>query len=247
MLPLLAPLLLTFSAFTVPDTSAWLVRLDLSSSGALEIPGKDDFHEPEGRPFDMNEPRASAFGGALRVALHTPEWRRWTAHAAVAVGERTRSWDGVVVNSLYLVVPLPDKSGATDLEARMTATAPVAEFALGTDWHPWRRHFFGLEVVLPVQLADGDLKYEVDDEEIHSGRAPSSFREAAIPRLMATYDYRLFDRIDLGFGVSLLHGDYFAETPEADIDSLGRIRLENGSNGAWIELHAGWTFGRAKP
>jgi len=65
--------------------------------------------------------------------------------------------------------------------------------------------------------------------------------------LMATYDYRLFDRIDLGLGVSVLHPDYFGKIPEADIDSVGHIRLASGSTGPWLEFHAGWTFGRSQP
>lgn len=233
-------------SFSVPDTSSWRLRLEASSSGSLGIPGKEDFHEPEGKLFDVSEPRSSASSGAIRIALHTPEWRNWNAHAAASLGSRSKTWDGVVVNALYLFTGIAS-SDATKLEARMTATAPILELATGVEYRLSRRHFFGTEIVLPIQLADGDLTYEVEGETIHSGKAPSSFREAVMPRLMATYDYRLFDRIDLGLGFSLLHGDYFDRTPEADIDNLGHIRLEHGSSGPWLEIHAGWTFGRAKP
>lgn len=244
MLPIAMAALQALASFSVPDASAWHWRLELSGSGPIEIPGAKDFHEPEGDLFEMSDPQARASGGAFRASLHTPEWHRWTAHGAVSLGERTRKWDGLAVNTLYLALGASSQE-ATELEARMTVTAPFVELAAGAEYHPWRRHFFGAEMALPIQLADGDLEYEEEGETIHSGKAPGSFREATIPRLMLTYDYRLFDRIDLGFGFSALHGDYFAETPEADIDSLGRIRLEHGSTGPWIEVHAGWTFGRA--
>lgn len=246
MFPILLPLLASLASFSVPDTSAWHWRLDLTASGPTEIPGKEDFQEPDLGLFEISEPRSSATLGAFRIALQTPERGRWSAHASVAAGERTQKWQGLVVNSLYLALDVPS-SDATKVKAMMTVNAPVMELGAGGEYHPWKRHFFGAEVVLPIQLGDGDLEYEVDGEVIHSGKAPSSFREAMTPRLMATYEYRLFDRINLGLGMSLWHGDFFAETPEADIDSLGRIRLEHGSTGAWIELHAGWTFGRGAP
>lgn len=236
-------LLHAFSSFSVPDTSAWHWRLELSSRGPLEIPGEKDFPRPDAKVMEIEDPRSSANGGGIGFSAHTPEWRRWSGYARAWLGERKQTWDGVVVDGWSLLLPVGG-DGAKKT-AGMEATLDLVELSLGAEFHPWSRHFFGLEAVMPVWQSCGDLVYEFEDETIHSGETPSSFREAMVPRLMATYDYRLFNRVDLGLGVSLLHGDYFDETPEVDIESLGHIRLENGSTGPWIELHVGWTFGRS--
>ena len=232
-------------SFSVPDTSAWHWRLVVSASGPLEIPGEEDFPRPDAKFMEIETPRSSAGGGGFQFSAHTPEWKRWTGHAGVWMGERTQTWQGVVVDGWSILMPVGGDGAKRT--ALMEATLDVVEVSVGAEYHPWKRHFFGLEVAMPVWQSLGELTYEIEDEKIHSGKMPASFREAMMPRLMATYDYRLFDRVDLGFGVSILHGDYYAKTPEADIESLGTIRLENGSTGSWFEIHIGWTFGRAAP
>lgn len=228
------------ASFSVPDPASWRVRLDLVGSSAVEIPGADDFHRPETGWFEVAESRASASQGMLRLTARTPELHRLSGLLGGAIGEASQSWS-------CLSRPWFGEYEDIEEEARMTVRFPVAELVAGVEYHPWRRHLFALEAILPLPLGSGDLEYTYAGETIHSGKAPSSFRQAVHPRLMATWDYRLLDRIDMGLGMSLLHGSYFAEVPEASIDSLGPVRLDHGDDGPWIELHLGWTFGRSAP
>jgi len=237
---ILTPILSALVAFSVPDPSAWRVRLDLVGASAMEIPGADDFHRPQGGWLDVTQARASASEGLFRLTAHTPEFHRLSGLFGAAIGQSSQSW-------VCLTRPWFGDYEDIEEEARMTVTAPMAEVVAGLEYHPWSRHFFALEGILPLPMGEGDLEYTYAEETIHSGKAPASFRQAVRPRLMATWDYRFLDRIDMGLGMSLAHGAYFAEVPEADVDSVGHLRLEHGDDGAWIELHIGWTFGRAMP
>lgn len=94
-----------------------------------------------------------------------------------------------------------------------------------------------------MQIGDGELTKTVAGAETFSGKAPSSFALSMMPRLGVVYDYRLFDRINLGIGITFFGGRQFADTPEFIEESGEPVRLDSGEDGSVISTHLGWTFG----
>ncbi|HNY32538.1 MAG TPA: hypothetical protein PKO15_16750 [Fibrobacteria bacterium] len=243
LLPFLASALASFS---VPDPSAWHYRLDCSFPGVF-IPGADDFYPGEAKFFEFDNSRAQAGGPLVKITAHTPEIKGFNFHAGVGVGEREQAWDAIMANLLIASIPGSTPEQKFDVPARMEVSYPVVELYLGTEYHLAKRHFLGLQGVAHFPLGDAELTYELEEKTITTMTAPSSFDESLAPRLMATYTYRWFDRIDVGAGVGLWQGEFFKTTPEVDIPSIGHMRLADGETGTWWEFHVGWTFGRPRP
>lgn len=243
LLPFLTALVASFS---VPDSSAWQGRV-VASVPQVGLPGARDFHPGEAKIFELDNSQARCVSPLVKATVHTPEWKRWNLHLGAGLGKRTQSWDAVMANLLVASVPGATAEQKFDVQARMDVESWVAELYAGTEFHLAKRHFLGIEGVAHFPLGDADLTYELEDKAILESKAPASFDESLATRLMATYTYRWFDRIDVGAGVGLWQADFFKTTPEVDVPTLGHMWLADGESGVWWELHIGWTFGRARP
>lgn len=220
--------------FHEADSAAWRYRVTFETNNRPSIPGGADFHAvpPADPSISGTESGAATLGRFLRLNVYMPRRGPISWFGGLALGLEEATWELDV-----------DYAAGGGYTAEMTLANNVVELSGGAEIRVARRHFLALEAAMPIALGGGELEYVVDGEKILSGDAPSSFALSMLPRLAATYDYRLFDRIDLGVGYSFLTGGYFADTPVYQDGFGDEVRLESGEESGVFSLHLGWTFG----
>lgn len=236
---ILAPLLaLSAGFFDAPDSSAWILQPEARSTGLTGLPGTDGFYTPPKGDATTNV-ATDAGGGAggmqLRLNLRTPHRRNFAGILGIGVGRFYASWDNQVTIRTAL--------GSKSYEAVLEHAATYLDLVAGVEWRPADRHALLLQLASPVQLGSGSLVYKVDGSVLYDGDAPGSFRMSAAPRVMAGYEYRLFDRIALGIDLSVVGVDGYARTPTFTAEG-GDVRTlsDKAIGNTWMELHAGWAF-----
>lgn len=180
---------------------------------------------------------AGAGGGGfqLRVNARTPRKRDFSGVFGLGIGRFSGTWDNQI--------KLQSSLGTESYEAKLEHTATYLDLVAGIEWRPTNRHAAILQLASPIQMGKGTLAYKVGGTALYDGDAPDSFRLSAFPRVMAGYEYRLFDRIAIGLDLSILGVDAYAQTPtfttdDGDVRTLSDKALGN----TWMELHLGWAF-----
>lgn len=234
MIPLLA-LAAGFLAnpFHEADSTAWRCRVTFETDMRSSIPGADDFHavDPTDTAIAGAETEAGVLGRSVRVDLYMPRRGPVSWFGGLALGFEEATWKNDV-----------DYRAGGGYVAEMTLENMVLQLIGGAELRLARRHFLALEAVLPIAIGDGDLDRKVDGTKA-SDAAPSSFGLSMLPRLAVTYDYRLFDRIDLGLGYSFVTPGYFSGTPTLRDGAGEEVDLDSGDESGVISTRLGWTFG----
>jgi hypothetical protein len=234
MLPLLALVSrIVAGPFHEADSSAWRYQVGLQSYVRGGIPGGDDFHTPaDDQPVTSVDGGAGAACTVLRLVAYAPRRGSISWFGGIGYGLDQATWD-------MDVTPV----GGRAYSATMELSNSILDLSGGAELRLARRHFLLAELAMSIPLGRGKLDSEVDGEQVFSGDAPKSFGLSMIPCLMVHYDYRLFDRIDVGLGYSLFHPDYFAGTPTLQDDAGRETRLTSGDESGILSFHLGWTFG----